>query len=301
MKAQSGVTLVELLVSLVIGLFVMSVLIQSYVNAKQNQAITLHNNQIEQDASYALQLLAKDIRRAGYLGTLLSDETIRGSLPPAAPNKMCDNTLDWGSMIQQAMLGLNDSLTHNTQYTYAACIKESHYLRGDLITLRYLSANTIPHTELKNTLNQRKLYMRTSSTEGLLFQGKDYNKNYLPIIANSEVRRVLSHTYFIGSSSVPGDTSCKNNNTIPALFRLRLNNKGLPKREELLQGVEDIQFLYDVDSNQDGTTEQTLQAHEIMNWQDVRLVRINITMYQPCITSKNNSYSTRVALKNKRS
>ncbi len=299
MKAHSGVTLVELLISLVIGLFVMSVLIQSYVNTKQHQAVTLHYSQIEQDANYALQLLAKDIRRSGYLGALLSDKTILGSLPPPVPNKRC-NYMDWGSMIQQAMLGFNDSLTHNVQYTYAACIKASHYLRGDLITLRYLSANTILHTELKDTVNQNRLYMRTSSTAGLLFQGKDYNKNYLPIIANSEVRRVLSHTYFIGSSSIPSDTSCKNKSTTPALFRLRLNNNGRLQREELLQGVENMQFLYDVDSNQDGITDQILQAHEIMNWQDVRLVHISITMYQPCITSKNNSYSTRVVLKNKR-
>jgi len=300
-KLQSGVTLMELLVSLVVGLFIMTALIQSYVNAKHHQAITLHSNYLEQDANYALQLIAKDIRRAGYLGELLSDTAINGSLPPSLPSKVCNKNMSWGRMLQQPILGFNDTLTHHIQYDYSACISSRHYLRGDIITFRYLSPYTVSNAELKNKSNKRKVYMRTSSTEALLFQAKDYQINMLPIVANSQVRRVLSHTYFIGPSNTPSDTACNNTNTTtPALFRLRLNNKGLPQREELLQGVENIQFLYSIDSNEDGVIDKTQQAHHVINWKEVVLVQISITMYQPCITSKNNSYSTQVALKNRR-
>lgn len=301
-KLQSGISLMELLVSLVIGLFTMTALIQSYVNAKHHQAITLHAHHQEQDANYALQLIAKDIRRAGYLGELLSDTAISGSLPPSSPNKVCKKDMDWGRMLQQPILGFNDTLKHNIQYDYSACISPQHYLRGDVITLRYLSPNTISNTELKNKSSKRKVYMRTSSTEGLLFQAKDYKTNMLPIIAHSQVRRVLSHTYFIGPSNTPSDTTCNNTNTntTPALFRLRLNNKGLPQREELLQGIENIQFSYAMDINQDGIIDKTQQAHQVLNWQDVVLVQISITMYQPCIINKNNHYSTQATLKNRR-
>lgn len=300
MKFQSGVTLMELLVTLVIGLFTMATLVQAYVNTKHHQAITLHTNHQEQDANYALQLIAKDIRRAGYLGELLSDTAISGSLSPSLPSKLCNKNMSWGSMLQQPLLGFNDTLTHHAQYDYSACISSRHYLRGDVITLRYLSPDTISFSELKDKTNKRKVYMRTSSTEGLLFQAKDYKTNMLPIIARSQVRRVLSHTYFIGPSNTPSDTACNNTNKTPALFRLRLNNKGLPQREELLQGIENIQFLYSIDSNQDGIIDKTQQADHILNWKDVVLVQINITMYQPCMINKNNSYSTLVALKNRR-
>jgi len=300
MKFQSGVSLMELLVALVIGLFAMTTLVQAYVNTKHHQAITLHTNHLEQDANYALQLIAKDIRRAGYLGELLSDTAINGSLLPSLPSKVCNKNMSWGRMLQQPVLGFNDTLTHHSQYDYSACISSRHYLRGDVITLRYLSPGTVSNTELKNKSNKRKVYMRTSSTEGLLFQAKDYKTNVLPIISRSQVRRVLSHTYFIGPSNTPSDTVCNNTNTTPALFRLRLNNKGLPQREELLQGIENIQFLYSIDTNQDGVVDKTQQAHQILNWKDVVLVQISITMHQPCITNKDNNYSTQVALKNRR-
>ena len=300
-KFQSGVTLVEILISLVIGLTTMAILIQSYLNVKRHQATILHANQIEQDAHYALQLLTKDIHRAGYLGELLSADVIRGSAPPSTPAKTCSKDLSWGRMIQQPLLGLNDAITHNKTYDYSACIKPKHYLRGDLITVRYLSPETISNAALKDKNNKRRLYLRTSSTEGLLFQAKDFNKNKLPIASNSQVRRILSHTYFIGPSNTPSASHCKTKNNTPALFRLRLNNKGLAQREELLQGVENIQLSYDLDTDQDGITDQTQQAHKITNWDDVKMVRIAVTMHQPCAAAKIATYHTNVTLKNRKS
>lgn len=99
------------------------------------------------------------------------------------------------------------------------------------------------------------------------------------ITANQETFRVGTQVlpynafgYFIGESpTLPGQ---------PSLQRLRYSEGSL-MREELALGVEDLQMIYGVDTNNDGAPDtyvspNVLTAAQWSNWSNVRSVQINL-------------------------
>ncbi|MDP3877247.1 MAG: prepilin-type N-terminal cleavage/methylation domain-containing protein [Methylobacter sp.] len=68
MKKQTGVTLIEIMISLLIGLIVISATIGIYVTAIRGSTDTLRSARLNYDLDSAMQLMMNDIRRAGYWG-----------------------------------------------------------------------------------------------------------------------------------------------------------------------------------------------------------------------------------------
>ena len=73
MSKQAGLTLVELMVSLVIGLLLAIVASSTYLYSKQAYNAVSENSQMEENGRLALNLLAQNIRMAGYVTVHQSD------------------------------------------------------------------------------------------------------------------------------------------------------------------------------------------------------------------------------------
>src|SRR5215467_15506191 len=88
-----GYTLVELLVSITIGLIILAALVTLFAgNSRQRGEIERANEQTE-NGRYALQLLSEDLRDAGYLGSF-NPGTVAGPnpqllIPAALPANVC--------------------------------------------------------------------------------------------------------------------------------------------------------------------------------------------------------------------
>lgn len=63
---QAGLTLVELLVALVIGLVLLGTLVAVYANTSGSVAAAKVDSQMSEDAQYVLNVLTRQIRQAGY-------------------------------------------------------------------------------------------------------------------------------------------------------------------------------------------------------------------------------------------
>lgn len=67
-KRQRGLTLVELLVALVLGLLLSAITVQSYLSTKTTYRMTEGVSRIQENGRFAVHFLADHIRRAGNLG-----------------------------------------------------------------------------------------------------------------------------------------------------------------------------------------------------------------------------------------
>ena len=67
-RHQSGFTLVELLVSLALGLAVLVGLSSVYVAAKQSFRFQETSGRLQEDAVFALDMISRDLRMAGFAG-----------------------------------------------------------------------------------------------------------------------------------------------------------------------------------------------------------------------------------------
>lgn len=272
---QRGFTLVELLVTVTLGLLVIAGIGQIYTAAKRSYDIQTSLARLQDAGRYAVDVITQDVRRAGYWGltNMRAFGPPAGAPPTAATCNNADNT--WGSMAQQAIFGINDSAAGY------ACI--TTWLRGDVLTVRY----AVPQPTTVFAANT--LYIRTTPTQATIALGAPAGAPG-PI---SSDHAVTAHAYYVKNSD---DATC-NGAPIPALTREELGANGWPQAAELVLGVEHLQFQFGIDTNADRSVNQYVNANALAalaNWNNVVSVRFWILARDECPEAgytNNNTYT----------
>lgn len=313
-RGMRGMSLVELLVAVSLGLLVIAGVGQIYSAAKRSYDLQTSLARMQDVGRYAIDTLTQDIRRAGYWGlTNMGDAgtTLTGHVPP---NGNCAGDSTWGRMIGRRLFGLDGDAAPY------ACIG-TH--KGDILVVRYADQRGI--TTFKNNY----LYLRSAPYQASIVWGDPNAPSAAP---SGEVEltnavpagpfsdhQLVAHAYYVQNST----TATCNEEPIPALVREEIEENGAPKRNELIIGVENIQFQFGIDTPATDATRsvnQYLNAHEVTNWNDVVAIRLWVLVRDECpdpaytntITYKmgneeftpNNHhrrqlYSTTVALRNR--
>lgn len=278
LSRQSGVSMVELMIAMMLGLFLLFALVEILINGKQSFGSANNLSRLQENGRIATNLVVTDLKRAGYLGGNSNIQDIYGTTGQvAASNPNCataNNT--WGRRISQPLEGLNDT---NAGY---ACIPNATYLRGDVLAIRH----AMPWIE-GGALDANRLYLRSSLFQGKIFLGNaaDSGDNKIDDPQGQlNVRELQTHAYFVGNSG----RTCAGN-AIPSLFRVSLDDNGEPDIDELLPGVEDFQVQYrvgtDIDSDDVIDQYEYVNANEI-DWENdgtnVSTVRIWLLVKAEC-------------------
>ena len=253
--------MVELMVAMALGLFLLFALIEILINGKDSFGSANHLSRLQENGRIATNLVVSDLKRAGYMGGNSDIPNIFGTSGQAAPATTCaTGDTSWARMITQPVFGLDDS---NAGY---ACIPDATYLRGDVVTVRYAA----PWVET-GALTANRLYLRSSLFEGKIFTGSN-QANAINIVGDQpqSVRQLMAHSYFVGDSG----RTC-GGAAVPSLFRARLADNGQPVVDELLPGVENFQAQYGVDG-------QYLDADAVTDWDEVDTVRVWLLVRAEC-------------------
>lgn len=81
-RNQTGLTLIELLVAMAISLFMLIGIALVYSSSKTGFSYANNTVRMSEDASFAIELLGRDIRMAGYAGCTGSTVGSTGAVPP---------------------------------------------------------------------------------------------------------------------------------------------------------------------------------------------------------------------------
>ena len=263
LSRQHGLSLIELMIALMLGLFLLFALVEILINGKQSFSSANNLSRLQENGRIATDLIVSDMKRAGYVGGNSNVPNISGTTPPVLPAVSCPAGNDtWGRMIEQPVFGMND-----TSAGYA-CVPVAEYLRGDILVVRHAA----PWVET-GALVAGRLYLRSSLFSGRTFIGsaEAQAQNDVPETPNS-VRELQAHSYFVG----PSGRTC-NGAVVPSLFRVSLSATGQPVINELLPGIENFQVQY-------GVNNQYVNADDIAlaNWPDVDTVRIWLLVRTEC-------------------
>ncbi len=271
---QRGFSMVELIIAMALGLFLMAALVQILLSGKEAFSSVNHLSRIQENGRIATSMLAGDLKRAGYMGGNSDIPNIFGSAGQTAAAISCaTGDTSWGRMVTQRVVGLNDT---NAGY---ACITNASYLRGDILTVRYASPwiSGAP-------LAAGQMYLRSSLFEGKIFAGVDQALGTNLVLDQPQsVHDLVTHSYYVGNSG----RTCSGL-PVPSLFRVRLNiNNGPPLVEELLPGVEHHQVQY-------GVGGQYINADAVVDWSQVVTARFWLLIRSECPETgyaDNNTYT----------
>lgn len=274
---QDGLTLVELMVAIALGIIVLLAVTTIFANnSSTRHEIERSSRQLE-NGRYALQLLASDIRLAGYLGEFYST-----AAPAALPANPCSTALaDIQAAFQLHVQGYdngNNSLS---------CLPD--YKAGtDVIVVRRgatcSSANPTetgcgamvagaPYLQVSGCRSQGGALQLPpgcpSDPAGYVLDTDTANFTLHRVGSSSlaSVRRFLTHIYYVANNNVAGDG-------IPTLKRWELSGANNPV--PLVEGIESIQFEYGIDSDGNGTPNSYGLPATVADWYNVVTVGINV-------------------------
>jgi type IV pilus assembly protein PilW len=255
--------MVELLVAMMLGLFLIAALIQILLSGKQSFTAADHLSRLQESGRIGTGMIVSDLKRAGYMGGNSDISNIVGSAGQAAAAMSCATANNsWGRMITQGVSGLNDT---NANY---ACITDASYLRGDVLVVRHASP------WIAGALVANQLYLRSSIFEGKVFVGSDEALGANVVLDGPQsVHDLLANAYYVGNSG----RNC-NGQAVPSLFRVRLDTNGQPVAEELLPGIEDFQVQY-------GVGGQYIDADAVADWSQTVTARFWLLIRSECAES----------------
>jgi type IV pilus assembly protein PilW len=247
--SRAGFGLVELMVALAIGAFLVSGSIAIYIRAREVRAALDTSARLQEIARYAMAVIEADVRMAGYWGLTSRAEYVTANASLAFPAK-CGGVA-WITPTQRYVDGSNNAYLSATSCTAGSGGAQAG---ADVLIVRRASAQRIsPQRPTVAAPNQDRVLVVTSHTEGQIFVPA-YIGNQIPAgYATSDVagsapqadtRALLVNAYYVsaGSSVAPG---------YPALRRKTLAAGPDVADEEVIAGVEDLQFQLGLDTNGD--------------------------------------------------
>jgi type IV pilus assembly protein PilW len=279
-RRQRGLSLVELMVAMLIGLILLFGVTQVYVSSKRSANAQEDLARMQENGRFAMDLITRDLRRAGYWGGNRDPMQILGTPGRDDSADACSAGSDgWARMAQRRVFGLND-----TSAGYGCA---TDYSRGDVLTARYASFEV---TEVAD-LEASRLYLRSTLFGGRIMTGAtegDTDNQIEQIGADEPVARALrANAYYVGTSA--NVTCARTGGAVPVLRRVSVNQNGNPIVEELVPGVEhlQVQFL-------EAGSDTYRDAGAVTNWAEVAAVRVWLLMRSECPEPGLNNTTTYV-------
>jgi len=246
LRQQAGVTLIELMVALSIGSFLMIGAVQVYNQSRQAFVINESIARVQETAQFAMDTIEADLRMASNWGRQSRGNAIVGRSVAGDANPL---TLPAPAACGDLWaLDLANPVTGDNNNYALACPPDPLGIglaqpNSDTVTTRRTTvAVALPQVG--------RLQVQSTRIQGELFADGNVPPSFDPV--GSETHNLLISTYYVADSSslIPG---------VPTLRRKTLASIGGAPTvvdQEVAPGVENIQFQFGLDVDQDNTVDR---------------------------------------------
>jgi len=255
LRHQSGLTLVEIMVALAIGSFLIIGAVQIYNQSRQAFVINESIARVQETAQFAMDTVESDLRMASNWGLHSRGLAIEGRSTTANANPLSLADVptgcgaNWALDLMRPVDGDND--TYSLACGPGPSGTETAQASSDTITIRRATvAPTAPQAG--------RLQIQSTRIQGQLF-----NSDTIPggfSAAESQTHDLMVNSYYVAASStlIPG---------VPTLRRKTLMRVGgVPAivDQEIAPGVENIQLQLGVDVDEDNTVDRYVNPGDVI-------------------------------------
>lgn len=291
---QRGFSLVELMIAMTIGFIVLAGIGYLYLESRQAFRGMDNLSRMQESARYALEIMSRDIRMAGYRGCASSSVTPVNTLNNptsyaydfATPINGFDATAGaWSPALPTGTGGLSGSSI--LVGTDAITLRGS-FGGGTTVTDQPGNSSADLKVTTPNDLAIDDIVMVTDCNAASVFQITNMNvsgagqnvvhntggaspgnatKDLGHRYANGEIVKMQSKSYFIRTGASGRPALWQFDNYKPA---------GGSNPAEIAEGIENMQIQYGIDANSDGVVESYVAGNAVALWNQVAAVRISL-------------------------
>jgi type IV pilus assembly protein PilW len=309
-KTMHGVTLIEMMISLTIGLMIIAGIGYAYLGSKQGFRSQDAVSRMQEGARTAFEIMDKDIRMAGFTGC-----------PPntaaSGDINILSSASDWDkNLLVQPLIGYEKTSGAWSAFPASVTGVVGNVLRGDALTVLradnskefIVSSHNTGTSQITLTANHDLLQgeilivAKSDCSRTVVFQ----KTNTCTITGGSCGNAIVQHGSSSGTATAPLGSPAGTTDTFGAgsrLYRLsavtyyiRTNTDGEPAlyrqvlgtttgspsntAEELIEGVQDMQLLYGEDTDLAALDKVDVYrtANNVADWSRVLGIRISLLM-----------------------
>jgi type IV pilus assembly protein PilW len=276
-----GVSLIELMIAIALGVVVMLAVTTVFVNTSATRAeIERSSRQIE-NGRYVMEVLSNELQLAGFLGELGVSATLLPTPSQTAfdaANSICTGIAPGDPV--QTMLPIHVQGVNNVATgTKPSCITgltsaDNDILEGtDILAVR--RASTCVDADA-GCLAAAGFYIQSALCKNDIVPfvvanaiGSNFTLKKNDCVNPAPIRQIYTHIYYIAKNNKAGDG-------VPTLKRLVLSN-GVVAVDPIAEGVDNLQVLYGVDTNNDGAPDSYTAAPALVtDWRNVTTVKLGV-------------------------
>lgn len=300
-RQQAGLSLIELMVAITLSMILMLGAIQIFLSSKNSYISNQQLSEIQENGRFALDILARDIRNAGYRGQCI-----------ATPRNHIASSIDalW-SLTEGPVFGWKDGSPPSFM---PASVNSGgifvQFASGGQADFEGSSTNTAANKRIDWSGTSMSSPLKEGDTaiisDGLgcdIFSSATNNSGYIE--KDDSKSRAWSHEYTDEFEVLKLHGIAyyiANDQGSPALFRTAFDYSLNPIANEtyaIVSGIESLQIEYGVGRGVDlnrGVVTEYMQPESITNWNSVFSVKITLTAKAQSGMEK--PFSTTIGLRN---
>ncbi|MDP2419571.1 MAG: PilW family protein [Hydrogenophaga sp.] len=264
-KHSRGLTLIELMVSIAIGLVLVLSMLVLYINIARNQSQLSNSGRQVENGKFALQLLQEDLRHAGFWGDYLPRYDDKGlptpaDVPNALPNPCLSySAANWNADYIRNLMGI---AVQGYDAVPADCstLLTNKANNTDILLIRHVENCTTGQPNCDAEIAGR-LYFQSSRCSTEIASGNRFILNTTGLTLKSNINcpavspatdttaakhRFISHFYHVRDFSVTSGDG------IPTLMRSTFNLSGstlaFQPPQPLIEGIQGFRVEYGIDN-----------------------------------------------------
>lgn len=284
---QSGVTLVELMIAMLIGAFLVGGILQIFAAARQTYRVHDATSRMQESGRMALEVLARDIRMADFWGCASNSITMVNNLNTAGAGYV--DFVTGGVVGTDGASGAPDSITLRGGFDAGITVEPPYGPQA--------SANI--KVNKASDLAQDDIVMVSDCSNGDIFQITNSNPNGSGVLVHNTGNGDPGN-YNVTNPGCPGSNAhclskvyggdAKILLTREVTYDIRTGSEGQPalfrNDAEFLDGIENLQILYGEDITGTGIADYFVPASQVVDMDRVISIRIAV------VTRSNDDFLT---------
>jgi len=268
LSPQSGLSLVELMIAMLLGLLLIGGVLQIFLSSKQTFSSNSALSRIQENGRIAMELITYDLRNAGYKGECV------GTLNNLTGLTDARYTLDL------ALQGWESGATipswfSETRRSGTDAILLKHAATASGATPSAASSTTSINTAAATGIAQNTILVLAdpigcdmfknnsgASASAVSVDGATFGHLYP---STADILKFESTIYYIKNNAAGS----------PSLYRIRYNSGSTV--EEIAEGMQDLQIKYAVGNASGAVTGDYVDATSITNWANVVSAQVTLT------------------------
>jgi type IV pilus assembly protein PilW len=289
---QQGMTIVEMMIALVIGAMLIAGITQVFVSSKVSFETQDNISRMQENARFAFYYLTREIRMAGYRGCTRDGKVNNNLNLTTAYENFIYNV---GNPMEG--YGPNENIPNVT-------LSPARIMDSDALVIRSSEPSTLQVDTIQNSSNAASIHLINEDAdhgietgdiitlsdciETTVFQVTDMKQGKKVLIhstaaaispgnASKDLRHEFGEEATVQKAQTTIFYLANNPEGEPALYRSINGAAG----EELVPGIERLQFSYGVDTDADFVIDEYEDPDDVTFWEEVLSVRLSMVVRSP--------------------